>query len=424
MAVHISGVIKNSTNIVELLDASEIGQLYYPNSILQFLPDDKGNFSVQFQLDKPGYFQIGRNNLFLAPGDNVQVDINMRNPNLSLFRGSHKNENDYLKSTPFPYGGSFLESGYCIKPSIEKNINTILKVAAARRLSLQSLIHLSSEFKAFENARIKADIINSLLSLPFYYSHENHIEKDSIQCYNERCEKASDSYLKKFRYNFINSCYLDLPVYRKIANYLLEHNPTPTKSSVKIKDYLKAEVLMKKINAADSKSRVLEVKPYIKEVIDPKYKSLLSLKVSRLLKYGAGDTARNFVAKDIFGKEVALKDYSGKVIFIEMWATWCVPCLEEMPYLEKLRSDYRTNPNIVFISISVDNDQSKWVRKVLSFDNKENQWIVDRSKLHEYEISSYPTSIIINKDFTVLSTHGPRPSSSQTKELLDELLSK
>jgi thiol-disulfide isomerase/thioredoxin len=423
-AIHLSGVIRNSTNMVQLLDDSEVGQLHYPDAVLKFVPDDKGNFSVDFYLDKAGYFQIGRNKLFLMPGDNVNMDINMKDPNLSVFLGSHKNENDYLRSTPFPSGGSFIESGYNIKATVKQSLDTIIQIASKRKSALESITHLSADFRALENIRIKADIINSLLSLPFYFNYENHIEKDSIGFYKENCEKLSELYLKEYRSNFVKSSSLKLPVYRKIADYLLANNPAPTKDAVKISDYLRAVSLINEINAADSKSAVMRFTPLIKEVKDSEYNSVLSQRIKHLLEYGGGDTAKNFVAKDILGNSVALKDFTGKVIFIEMWATWCVPCLEEIPYLDKLKNHYKSNQNIVFISLSVDNDQSKWEKKVSSFISKENQWIIDGLKLNDYQISGYPTSIIINKDFTIQSLHGPRPSSSQTMKILDEVLSK
>src|SRR5688500_700889 len=49
--------------------------------------------------------------------------------------------------------------------------------------------------------------------------------------------------------------------------------------------------------------------------------------------------APDFMLKDPGGKHVALKDLRGKVIFLNFWATWCLPCIEEMPALEKLHRD-------------------------------------------------------------------------------------
>jgi peroxiredoxin len=52
------------------------------------------------------------------------------------------------------------------------------------------------------------------------------------------------------------------------------------------------------------------------------------------------------------GKKVSLKDFRGKVIFLNFWATWCVPCREEMPAMEKLYQEYK-NRNFVVLAVNV-----------------------------------------------------------------------
>jgi peroxiredoxin len=52
------------------------------------------------------------------------------------------------------------------------------------------------------------------------------------------------------------------------------------------------------------------------------------------------------------GKKVSLKDFRGKIVFLNFWATWCEPCREEMPAMEKLYQDYK-NKNFVVLAINV-----------------------------------------------------------------------
>ena len=66
------------------------------------------------------------------------------------------------------------------------------------------------------------------------------------------------------------------------------------------------------------------------------------------------------------GEITDLEDLRGKTIFMNYWATWCPPCVAEMPSINALRADVKDNPNIVFLMISEDKKLSvaeKWVMR-------------------------------------------------------------
>jgi len=64
-----------------------------------------------------------------------------------------------------------------------------------------------------------------------------------------------------------------------------------------------------------------------------------------LMSFSAGiagpKKAANFTLKDLAGKEISLSDYKNKVVLVNFWATWCPPCIKEMPDLEKLHQNYK-----------------------------------------------------------------------------------
>jgi len=59
------------------------------------------------------------------------------------------------------------------------------------------------------------------------------------------------------------------------------------------------------------------------------------------------------------GKQVSLKRFHGKVLFLNFWATWCPPCVAEMPDIQSLYKHYKENKNIVFLMVSVDQNPKK-----------------------------------------------------------------
>jgi thiol-disulfide isomerase/thioredoxin len=72
-----------------------------------------------------------------------------------------------------------------------------------------------------------------------------------------------------------------------------------------------------------------------------------------------GKPALIFEAQDNTGEPFSLKAYEGKYVYIDVWATWCVPCRLQIPYLEELKKKYEGKP-IAFISVSTDKAKGLW----------------------------------------------------------------
>jgi thiol-disulfide isomerase/thioredoxin len=68
----------------------------------------------------------------------------------------------------------------------------------------------------------------------------------------------------------------------------------------------------------------------------------------------AGQPAPGFRVTDLDGKPVTLNDYKGKVVLLNVWATWCAPCREEMPSMQRLYQAMQSNPDFAILAVSVD----------------------------------------------------------------------
>jgi len=66
------------------------------------------------------------------------------------------------------------------------------------------------------------------------------------------------------------------------------------------------------------------------------------------------ETAFDWKLIDLNAKEFQLSDFKGKVLFVNFWATWCPPCVAEMPSIQKLYEQYKKNDSIVFILATSD----------------------------------------------------------------------
>ncbi len=77
-----------------------------------------------------------------------------------------------------------------------------------------------------------------------------------------------------------------------------------------------------------------------------------------------GKQVPEFSQPDQNGKMVSLKDFKGKYVLVDFWASWCAPCRKEAPELKAVY-EKMTGKNISFVSISLDRDKSKWAQAML-----------------------------------------------------------
>ena len=107
-----------------------------------------------------------------------------------------------------------------------------------------------------------------------------------------------------------------------------------------------------------------------------------------------------FVIKDINNSEKIISSSKNKVLLLNFWATWCAPCIKEIPELVELKKKFKNNVEVYFLS--VDFNVKKTVQKFLKKNKLENLLIFNDEKLKissKFGVKVMPTTVIINKDF-------------------------
>ena len=90
-------------------------------------------------------------------------------------------------------------------------------------------------------------------------------------------------------------------------------------------------------------------------------RKIRALMATGLLLFALGAAAEEFTLKDIKGHEHHLSDYRGKWVLVNFWATWCAPCLEEIPDLMALYKAHK-DKDLVVIGVALDYPSAKVVR--------------------------------------------------------------
>lgn len=143
---------------------------------------------------------------------------------------------------------------------------------------------------------------------------------------------------------------------------------------------------------------------------------------SKLYEMRKGQPAVDFTYPDVNGKMVSLSDFKGKVVLVDVWATWCSPCRDQLPYLKKLEEEMK-GEEVVFIGVSVDvkKDLEKWKKFVADEQLPGIQLFGDGwSKItKDYKITGIPRFMVFDREGKVVEAVAPRPSSPDLKELLE-----
>lgn len=128
------------------------------------------------------------------------------------------------------------------------------------------------------------------------------------------------------------------------------------------------------------------------------------------------------ILQDRNGNVVDFSSFRGKYVYIDMWASWCVPCLREVPELQKLEKTLK-NKKVEFVSISIDSNQDAWKKKMDEKDMHGHQlWNPGGTLGTSLNVKGIPFFAIYDPEGKLYMYGAPRPSQGKgLVELLEGL---
>nr|WP_235998525.1 TlpA disulfide reductase family protein [Hymenobacter sp. BT559] len=134
-------------------------------------------------------------------------------------------------------------------------------------------------------------------------------------------------------------------------------------------------------------------------------------------RFSSGQPAPAFTLTDNTGKKVSLRDLRGKVVYLDFWASWCGPCLAEIPASNELRQQF-AGRDVVFVYISIDRQAAAWQQALATYQLASPNSVHLRADqefaspvAQAYGMQSLPSYWLIGRDGRLIQKDAPHPST-------------
>ena len=405
--------------------------LVYHQSVNEFpLADGKGTaqLSDMDALYAKLFYGEKSRDIYLQSGDDMTVTFDANDfDNTFAVKGGNEKAIDYLGKMQLV---NLPDENYAMSwPEFKKAIDS--KMASVKRLLKVRKFAKDDKFQKMEEGRITYFYANAFLMYPVSHLY---LTQDTTMVLGDDYYDTLRSYVKE------DEDLVDIDEYR---NYMIETSHVLDEAGKDIRQYYpKVLAEMNYIGEHFDNEKVRESlihhlaftyvegngtdniadlqNIYYAYVTSPSLNAIFKQACAKWDKAAVGCPSPDFKGEDINGKQMSLRDFRGKYVYIDMWATWCGPCQKELPSLKKLEEKY-AGRNIVFVGLSIDADKAKWEARVKSGELCGTQLYIGRgSKFQaDYRISGIPRFILLDPNGRIVNPDMTRPSSEDTEKILN-----
>lgn len=367
-------------------------------------------------------------NVYLQKGDDVTISFDANDfDNTFAVKGGNEKAIDYLNKIQL----TGLSNEVYIQPWSEFKATVDKKIASMKRLLKARKFAADDKFLKMEEGRITYFYANAFLMYPVSHTY---LTQDTTLVLGKDYYDTLRQYVKEDD---------DLADNDEYRNYMIETAHVFDEAGKNIRQlYPKVLAEMSYIGENTKSDKVRESlihflaftyvegngvenitdlqNLYYTYVTSPRLNDIFKKACAKWDKAAVGRPSPMFKGVDVNGKEMTLRDFRGKYIYIDMWATWCGPCQKELPFLKKLEEKFKGR-NIVFVGLSIDQDKAKWAARVKSGALSGTQLHIGKgSKFQsDYRISGIPRFILLDPNGRIVNPDMTRPSSEDTEKILN-----
>lgn len=441
--ITLSGTIKNAPGqLLRLRNGFEVHETIV----------DGDQFKIAFERDAPSFYGLELENLsifvFLSPGNHTILEADRNDfQNGTVFKGDGAAENNYFTTKNRLQRENQLPPPELYGLNEKDFLDRLSSYEAMRRELLADLPKKSIDASFFEIEEVNIEYENYNQLLHYEDAHRYFTQNPGFRASRQfgdlirGIDISNSDYLSSHAFsNFI------LGLIAKESQRLLNTNPAYIEMGASgelqsqldaIKVIVRDEVVKNTIAGQiivyfaefGAASEIAEIVERNTEFTLPEPAQARLDKIgSKWARLAKGQPAPNFKGRSPDGKEINLTDLKGSHVYIDVWATWCGPCLAEQPALSALENRFANDDSITFLGVSIDENQDAWRAMIKRKDLTgvqiftENAW--QSTICQDYLIQGIPRFILIDKEGKIVDVDAPRPSSTEITKLLEGLSDK
>ena len=424
-------------------------ELYMENDLEFFPLAEDGYFLIRLEIDDYQTFQLGTDRrsfeLFMAPGDSIYVTADAKDfRNSFQASGDRVEENTYLVEK----GRSYSESS--MMDLIEKDkdeylegMNIFFTKQRGHFEKLKQAHELHPGFLKLEEAYFEFSPLSMNIYYLNYQAYFKNVDKEDLDFPLEEMKAklaeidldrsdllidgtytAIISHLLSEKTNEISkqdSTLQNTPEGNERASFLAMEDLLENQL---VKDYFLFRHVMENLQFKGLEAAKPSIEKFQAENQSPKLVTKLEKELKKWDAILPGMAIPDFTFEDISGEMVQLSDLKGTLVYIDIWATWCKPCIEEHPYWDQLKEEYK-DKLVSFLTISIDENKEAWEKMVKSKNMEGLQWIAEkawRSDLNRhFMVNSIPRFILLDQEGKIIDPNAERPSGD-IRKTLDQFL--